>query len=129
MYILVLYDEFCPLGILLRRFHRIDELRNSIGVGEERLHQLWNFYGIDGTKPQTKLGNIFKEFEGRDVCIERVQVLYLLVPSLVDHFHDKVFVRHVRRFLEGTVNLIGFLFSFGLMDFCSRCVPVNCVIV
>ena len=37
---------------------------------------------------QTKLGKVVKEFEDRDVRIERVWVLYLIVPSLVDNFHN-----------------------------------------
>ena len=52
---------------------------------------------------QTKLGKVVKEFEDRDVRIERVWVLYLIVPSLVDNFHNEVFARCVRRFVEGTV--------------------------
>ena len=51
----VLYYDLCPLGLLLRRLHRIDELRNSIGIGEERLHQLWNVHGIGGMKPKNTL--------------------------------------------------------------------------
>ena len=69
MYTLALYNKFFPLGLSLRRFHRVDELWNYIGFGEEQLHQLWNVHGIDDMKPQTKLGNMVKEFEGRDVRI------------------------------------------------------------
>ena len=70
-----------------------------------------------------------KDFEGCDVCIERVRVLKLLVPSLVDHLHYEVLARRVRRFLEGTVIFPGFMLSFSMMDFCSSCVPVDFVIV
>ena len=33
MYVLVLYLEFCTLGISLRRLHCIDELWDSVGIG------------------------------------------------------------------------------------------------
>ena len=58
-----------------------------------------------------------------------MRVLELLVPCLVEDFRDEVLACRVCRFVEGTVILPGFLFSFGLVEFCSRCVPVNCVIV
>ena len=70
-----------------------------------------------------------KNFEGRKVHIERLWVLYILVPSLVYHFHNEVFSRRVRRFVEGTVIFLGFVVSFCLVEFYSRCIPVDCVIV
>ena len=79
--------------------------------------------------PQTKLGKVVKESEGCDVRIKCVRVLYLLLPSLVDNFHNEVFARRVRRFVEGMVISLGFVFPFCLMEFCSRYIPVNCVIV
>ena len=38
-----------------------------------------------------KLVKVVEEFEGRDICIERVWFLEILVPFLVDDFHDEVF--------------------------------------
>ena len=74
MNIIVLYDEFFPLGLSLHRFYRIDELWNSTGVSKECLNKLWDFHGINGMNPRTKLGKMVKEFEGRKFRIERVQV-------------------------------------------------------
>ena len=70
-----MYDEFYPLGLSMRRLHHIDELRICIGVGEEYLNQFWYIHGIEVMKPRTKLGKMVKEFEGRDVHIERDRVL------------------------------------------------------
>ena len=77
---------------------------------------------------QTKLGETVKEFDGRGVIIKRIWVRKLLVPSLVDDFHYEVLVCHVHRFVEGMVISPGFVFYFGLIDFCSRrdCVIVEC---
>ena len=79
--------------------------------------------------PEKKLGEMVKEFEGCDVRIKRILVLELLVPYLVDDFHDEVLACRVRRFVEGAVILPGFVFSFGLVGFYYYRVPVNCVIV
>ena len=46
---------------------------------------------------QTKLGKVVEEFEVRDDHIERVRILELLVPRLVDDFHDGFFALHVGR--------------------------------
>ena len=75
MHILVLYDEFCPLGISLRRFHFIDELWDALGIGEDRFHQLWDIDCIDCMEARTKLGDMVKDFEGRDVRIKHIRVL------------------------------------------------------
>ena len=129
MHILVLYEEFLPLGPSLRRFHCINELWNSIGIGEERINQLWDIDGINYMDSRTKLGEMVKEFEGRDFRTKRIRVLELLVPCLVDDFHYEVLACRVRRFVDSTVILPGFVFSFSLVDFCSSRVPVNFVIV
>ena len=76
-----------------------------------------------------KNGEMVKDFEGRDVRIKLIRALELLVPCLVHDFHDEVLAGHIRRFVERTVILPVFVFSFGLVEFCTRNVPINCVIV
>ena len=73
MHILVLYDYFRPLGLSLRRFHCIDELWDDISIGEDHLHQLWDIDSFKCMEAQIKLGEMVKEFEGRDVCIKRIR--------------------------------------------------------
>ena len=70
-----------------------------------------------------------KDFEGRDVCIKRIRVLELLVPCLVHNFHDEVLAGRVCHFVDRMVISPGLMFSFGLVNFCSRRALVNCVIV
>ena len=70
-----------------------------------------------------------KYFEVRDVCIKRIRVLELLVPRLVNDFHDEVLAGRIGRFVERTVVSLVFIFSLGSVNFSSRCVLVNCVIV
>ena len=78
---------------------------------------------------RTKIGKVVKEFECHNVRIERVRVLYLLVPSIVDNFHNEVFAHRVRRFVEGTVVPLGLVIPFFLTEFCPSCIPVDCVII
>ena len=70
-----------------------------------------------------------KEFQGRDIHIKRIWVLELLVPCLVNEFNDEVLACRVCRFVESMVIFTGFKFSFGLVEFCYRRVPVNCIII
>ena len=111
------------------RFHCIDELWDAIDIGEEGLRQLWDIDDIDCMESWKKLNKMVKKFEGRDVCIKRIWVFELLLPCLVDDFHDKVIACRVRRFVESTVISPGLVFSFGLVDFCSHRVPVSCGII
>ena len=62
MHILILYDEFRPLGISMRRFHYIYELWDAIGIGEKRFRQLGDIYCTNCMESQTKLGEMVKEF-------------------------------------------------------------------
>ena len=66
---------------------------------------------------QTKIGKVVEEFEGRDVRIERVRVLDLLVPRLVDDLHDEVFAVRVGCVIESTVVPLGIVLPFRLMYF------------
>ena len=75
MHILVLYDEFCPLGISLRRFHCIDELWYALGISEERFHKLCDVDCINCMKAQTNFSVMVKDSEGRDVSIKRIRLL------------------------------------------------------
>ena len=70
-----------------------------------------------------------KDFEVRDVFIKRIQVLELLVPCLAHYFRDEVLAGRIFRSVERTVISLGFVFSFGLVNLCSRRALVNCVIV
>ena len=70
-----------------------------------------------------------KEFEGRDVCIKRIRVVKLLVPRLIDNFHDELLAGRIGRFVERTVISIGFMFSLSSVKFSSCCILVNYVIV
>ena len=72
---------------------------------------------------------MFKEFEGRDVCIKRIWVLDLLVPRLVDDFHDEFRAGRIGRFVERKVISLGFMFSFDLSKLSYRHVLVNSGIV
>ena len=129
MHKLVMYDEFWPLRFLLRCFHCIDELWYSAGVAEERFRYFGNIYSINCVKPWTKFGEMVKEFEGRDVWIERIWVLEFLLPCIVDDFHDEVLAGRICCFVERAIISPGFIFSFSSVNFCSRCVLVNCVTV
>ena len=106
------------IGLSLRRLHCIDKLWDSVGVGQYRLHELWNF-GSTGGMETKKIGKVVKEFEGNDICIKFVGVLALLLQRLVDNFHNEVFSRRVSRFVEGTVVSICLLLPYHLMDFHS----------
>ena len=69
------------------------------------------------------------KFEGRDVCVKRIWVLEILVPRLIDDFRDEVLAGSIGRFLDRTVIYLGFIFYLGLVNFSSRCVLINCVVV
>ena len=70
-----------------------------------------------------------KYFEGRDVYLKRIRVLELLVPRLVDDFHNEVLAGNIGRFVERTVISLSFVFSLGLSNFSSCCVLDNRVAV
>ena len=53
------------------------------------------------------------EFEGRDLCVEGVQVLELLVPSLIDNCHDKALAGIVGRLVELLVISLCFVLAFS----------------
>ena len=76
-----------------------------------------------------KFWEMVKEFKGRDFRIKHIRVIELLVTYLVHDSHDEVLAGCVCRFVERTVIYPGLMFSFGLVNFCYCCVPVNCVIV
>ena len=59
-----------------------------------------------------------KEFEVRDVCIKRVQVLEILVAHLVDNYYDEVLAGRIGRFVDRTFISLGFMFSLGSVN-CS----------
>ena len=69
------------------------------------------------------------KFEGRDVCVKRIWFLELLVPRLIDDFRDEVLAGSIGRFLDRTVIYLGFIFYLGSVNFSSRCVLINCVVV
>ena len=83
-------DEFFTLGFALRCFHRVYELRNAFSVDEESLQDLWDIHRVDGVKARTELGEMVEEFEGRDIGLESVRVLELLVPCSINNIHDEV---------------------------------------
>ena len=112
MHILVIYDEFCTLGFLLRCFHGVNKLRDPFSVSEEGLHYLRDIHRIDSVKSRKKLGEMVEDFEGRDVRVKRIRVLKLLVPGFVNDFHDEVLARITGRFVELTVISLCFVFSF-----------------
>ena len=66
---------------------------------------------------QKKLGKVFEEFEGRDVHIERVRVLELLLLHLVDDLNDGVFELRFGHVIEGTVVPLGLVLPLHLMYF------------
>ena len=70
-----------------------------------------------------------KEFESRDVLIKLIRVLELLLPLLIDEFHDEVLAGRIGRFVECAVILLGFMISLGSLNFSSRRALVNCVVV
>ena len=82
-------DEFCMLGFLLRCFHCVYELQNYFSVAEDSLHYLRDIHRVDCLKAQTELGEMFEEFEGRDIGLERVRVLELLVSCFINNVHDE----------------------------------------
>ena len=105
----------------------------SCGIPSASLKRVFVTWGISTAStvcsPEQKFGEMVKEFEGRDVCIKRIWVHELLVPRLVDDFHDEVLAGRIGRFVERMVILLGFMFTLGLVKFSSRRVLVNCVVV
>ena len=129
MHILVIDDEFCTLGLALRCFHSVYELRNAFSVAEDSLNDLWDIHRVDGVKARTKLGEMVQEFEGRDIGVESVRVLELLVPCFVNDGYDEVLAGIIGRIVELTVMSLCFVFSFCSMDLYVCGVLVDCVIV
>ena len=70
-----------------------------------------------------------EEFEGWDVCVKGIWFLEILVPRLVDDFHDEVLEGSIDHFLERTVISIGFMFYLVWVKFSSCRALVNCVVV
>ena len=70
-----------------------------------------------------------EDFEGRDISVKRIRVLELLVPRLVDNLNDEFIAWIIGRFVEYTFILLGFMFSLISVNFSSRSVLVNCVVV
>ena len=70
-----------------------------------------------------------KDFEGHDVFIKRIRFLKILVPRLVDDFHEEVLAGCIGRFVERAVILLGFMFSLGSVNFSSRRVLFNFFVV
>ena len=62
-------------------------------------------------KGQKKLGEMVQEFEGRDIGVESVRVLELLVPCFVNGVHDEIPAGIIGRLVELTVISSCFLFS------------------
>ena len=114
VHILVMNDEFCPLGFTLHCFHRVDILWDTFGVAEEVFHHLSNIHRIDSVYSQTELGEMIDYFEGRDVYVKRIKVLELLVPRFVNDFHDEVLACIIGCFVELTVISLGFVFFLPL---------------
>ena len=78
-------DFFCDASIVLM----------NCGIPSASAHSVSVSCGILAAliawKPEKNSVWWYKEFEVRDIHIERVKVLELLVPRLVDNFHDEVF--------------------------------------
>ena len=127
--VIVIDDEFYTLGFVLRCFHCVYELRNAFSVAEESLHYLWDIHRVEGVKARIELNEMVDEFEGRDIGVESVRALELLVPCFFNNGHDEVSAGNIGRLVELTVISSCFWFSFCLMNFCSCGVLVNCVIV
>ena len=105
-------DEFCMFGFSLRCFRCIYKLRDPFSVAEEVLRYLGDIHRIDGVKAQTELGEMVEDFEGRDIGVESVRVLELLVPCFINNGHDEVSTNIIGRLVELTVISYCFLFTF-----------------
>ena len=88
-----------------------------------------DFDSVDRTETQTKLVKVIEEFEGRDVRIERVWVIKLLVLHLVDNFRDEVFALRVGCVIECMVVLLGLVLPLRLVYFRPRCILLDRVSV
>ena len=129
MQILVDDDEFCTLGFTLCCLHRVDELWYPLCIIVERLHELRNINRVHGVKPRTKFCKVVQEFEGRDLGVEGIRVLELLVPRFVYNSHDDDSAGIVGRLVELTVISLCFVLSLCSMHFCSCSVFIYCIIV
>ena len=96
MKILVADDEFCTLGLALRRLHRVNKLGHSLQILVQQLHQLRNVDRIHHVQSRANFCQVIEELEGRDLCVEGVWVLELLVPRLVHHRRN-----------EGSTGIVG----------------------
>ena len=90
---------------------------------------MWETHRVDSVNTQTKFGEMVQEFEGRDIGVEGVRVLELLVPCFVNDGYDEVLAGIIGRIVELTVISSCFVFSLRSMDFCSCGVLVDYVIV
>ena len=89
MQILVVDDEFCTLGFTLCGLHCVDELWYALCILVELLHELRNIKRVHGVKSRTKLCKVVEEFEGRDLGVEGIRVLELLVQRFFYDSHDE----------------------------------------
>ena len=99
-------DEFRTLIFVLRCIHCLYELQNAFSIAEEGLHYLWDIHRVDGVKARTELVEMVKEFEGRDIGLECVRVLKLLVPCYVNNVHDEVSADIIGRLIDLTSILV-----------------------
>ena len=63
---------------------------------------MWDIHRLEVVKARTELGEMVEEFEGRDIGVESVRVLELLVTCFVNNGHDEVSVGIIGCLLELT---------------------------
>ena len=76
---------------------------------------MWDVDDVNSMETRTKLGKVVEDFDVCGVYIERVWVLDILLPRLVDKVHGYFFSLCVGLVIEGMVVPLGLVLPLYLM--------------
>jgi hypothetical protein len=102
-----------PLCLLLSIFHHDNELGDAICLDVVLGHVQGEGDHVDGMQPPAVGIKVGRDFEGRNLCIESLGTLQVVVPNLVNNNAEEFGDATFGCFIAGVVVKVGFVGGLG----------------